>query len=299
MGLDPEPADGAAGCGRRGGVVAAARTRLVRLAELTSPEARAWARDPRTVIVFPLGAVEEHGPHLPLMVDSIGAEELARRVAPHLARAGWRPLLIPTLPYGVSGLCAEWAGTVSLSEAALTTVIVEVVRGLACHGFRRFVLTNYQADPGHLRAMAVARRQLDRQRLQIAFAGFTPDASAAMLSPRVMALMRSPRAEREWHSGELETAMMLSVAPGLVRRAIMRRLPPHWIDFRAALARGAKTFRIMSPRGRGYFGLPRAARADTGRRAMALRGRLIALDVLTQLGSPHAARRPRRTPRRP
>jgi creatinine amidohydrolase len=259
----------------------------VRLAELTYREARVVARDPRSVILFPLGAVEEHGPHLPLMVDWIGSEELARRVAPHLARAGWRPVLAPSLPYGVSGLCAEWPGTVSLSPAVLTRVIVEVIEGLARHGFRRFVLTNYQADPGHLRAMAAARRRLARRRLRVLFAGFTPDASgAAMLSPAVAALMRSPHPAREWHSGELETAMMLSVAPRLVRRDVARRLPPLWIDVRAALARGATTFREMAPRGLGYFGLPRAARAATGRRAMALRGRLIAADLVAALGTP-------------
>ena len=248
--------------------------------------------------MLPLGAVEEHGPHLPLMVDWIGSEEIARRIAPHLARAGWRPLLAPTVPYGVSGLCVEWPGTVSLSEPTLAAVIVEVVRGLARHGFRRFVLTNYQADPGHLRAMARARRQLARRRLDVVFAGFTPEPGAAMLSPRVTSLMRSPRADREWHSGELETAMMLSVAPRLVRRDVARRLPPHWVDFRGALARGATTFRAMSPHGRGYFGLPRVARADTGRRAMALRGRLIAAEVLAALGSPLARRRPRATRRK-
>ena len=251
------------------------------------------------MIFFPLGAVEEHGPHLPLMVDWIGSEELARRIAPHVRRAGWRPVLAPSLPYGVSSLCAEWPGTVSLSIPGLTRVIVEVVESLARHGFRRFVLTNYQADPGHLRAMAAARQRLlgaapqrgARRRLLVLFAGFTPDAaSAAMLSPHVAALMRSPQPGREWHGGELETATMLSVAPRLVRREVARRLPPHWIDFRVALARGAKTFREMAPRGPGYFGLPRVARAATGRRAMALRGRLIAAEVVAALGTPRAPR---------
>jgi creatinine amidohydrolase len=188
---------------------------------------------------------------------------------------------------------------VSLSETTLATVIVEIVESLARHGFRRFVLTNYQADPGHLRAMATARRRLARRRLTVAFAGFTPDPGAAMLSPRVLALMQSPRADREWHSGELETAMMLSVAPRLVRREIARELPPHWIDVRAALARGARTFRAMSPRGHGYFVFPRVARAATGRRAMALRGRLIAAQVVATLGPPPARARVGATSRRP
>jgi creatinine amidohydrolase len=228
------------------------------------------------VVLLPLGAVEQHGPHLPLSVDWLGAEELARRLAPHLRRAGWKPLLAPSLPYGASPLAADWPGTVSLSVATLRRVIVEVVRGLAAHGFRRVILTNYQADPGHLRAMALARRDLACVRgLTLLFAGFSPDPSAPMLTPRVTRLLRSPRPDREWHSGEMETSMMLEAAPRLVRRAIARKLPPTWVDWRAALAR-KQTFRGMDPRGRGYFGSPAHARAATGRRAMALRARLIA-----------------------
>jgi creatinine amidohydrolase len=270
---------------------------MVRLADLTWPEARRWARDRRSVVLLPLGAVEQHGPHLPLSVDWLGAEELARRVAPHLRRGGWRPVLAPSVPYGASTLAATWSGTVSLSVATTTRLIVEIVRGLATHGFRRFVLANYQADPDHLRAIAAARRTLTRGgHVQVLVAGFAPadGRPSAMTDPRVRALMRSPRPEREWHSGEVETAVVLAVAPGLVRRDVARRLPPVWIDWGAALTRGVRRFERMHPGGRGYFGWPAAARAATGRRVMALRGRLIAAALLEELGSARAVRRRRR-----
>ena len=106
-----------------------------------------------------------------------------------------------------------------------------------------------------------------------------------MLTPRVLSLMRSPRPEREWHAGELETALMLDARPDLVRRAIARRLPPRWMDFRAALARGVGRFEQMDPGGRGYFGWPAAARAGTARRAMALRVRLMAQRITEALAS--------------
>jgi creatinine amidohydrolase len=275
--------------------------RMIRLAELTSPEARRLARAPRSVVLLPLGAVEQHGPHLPLSVDWIGSEELARRVAPHLQRRGWRPLLAPSLPYGASPLAAAWPGTVSLTPAKMARLIVEVVQSLARHGFRRFVLTNYQADPGHLRAIARALATLGRGgRVQVLVAGFAPGDGRAnpMLDPRVRGLMRSPRPAAEWHAGELETAMMLAVAPSLVRRAAARRLPAAWVDWSAALARGARTFEAMHRGGRGYFGWPAAARASTGRRVMALRGRLIAAALLDELAGwpPRSQRRAR--PRR-
>ena len=261
---------------------------MIRLADLTSPAAARVARDPRAVVLLPLGAIEQHGPHLPLLVDWRGSEELARRVAPHLRRGGWRPVLVPAIPYGVSTLAVGWPGTVSLSIPTLRRLIVEVVRGLASHGFRRFVLTNYQADPDHLAAIDQARRILARLRVRVLVAGFAPGVTAPtpMINRRVQALMRSPNPGAEWHSGELETAMMLSVEPKLVRRGLARRLAPAWFDFRRELARGGRNFRDLGPGGAGYFGWPGAARARTGRAVMALRGRLIARALLGALGRP-------------
>jgi creatinine amidohydrolase len=259
---------------------------MIRLADVTYLQARRLARGGRAVVLLPLGAIEQHGPHLPLAVDWLGAEEIARRIAPHLERAGYRPVLAPSLPYGVSTLALDWSGTVSLSAATLRRLVVEIVRALAGHGFRRVVLTNYQADPDHLSAMAAAVRRLERDtRVQVLVAGFASNAPAEnpMVNRRVRALLRSPEPSLEWHSGEMETAVMLAVAPHLVRRDVARRLPPARVDFAAALRRGVRRFRQMNSSGRGYFGSPALARADTGRRAMALRARLIAADLVRAL----------------
>ncbi|HKW94372.1 MAG TPA: creatininase family protein, partial [Methylomirabilota bacterium] len=191
---------------------------MIRLAECTYREAGRLARNGRAVVLLPLGAIEQHGPHLPLLVDWLGAEELARHVAPHLERAGHRVVLAPAVPYGASPLAVTWPGTVSLAPATLRRVIVEIVRSLARHGFRRFVLTNYQADPGQLRAMAEAKRELTAGgRLRVLVAGFAPARSrrSPMFDPRVRRLSRSPQPEREWHAGEMETALVLARRPEL------------------------------------------------------------------------------------
>jgi creatinine amidohydrolase/Fe(II)-dependent formamide hydrolase-like protein len=116
-------------------------------------------------------------------------------------------------------------------------------------------------------------------------------ANEAMSNPRVLRLLRSPRPESEWHSGELETAMMLSLKPGLVRRSLARTLPPAWVDFRERLTRGARRFREIDRQTQGYFGWPAIARAETAERVMKLRGKLIAADVIRSL-------RPRRARKR-
>src|SRR5262249_38767593 len=89
------------------------RARPIQLAGLTGPEAAKLARSPKVVVILPLGAIEQHGPHLPLLVDWRGAEELAYRISPHLARAGWRPVVAPPIPYGVSTLRAGRAAASS------------------------------------------------------------------------------------------------------------------------------------------------------------------------------------------
>ena len=105
------------------------------------------------------------------------------------------------------------------------------------------------------------------------------------LNPRVLGLMKSRRPEREWHSGELETALMLTRAPRLVRRDVARRLPSVWVDVHAKLRRGARRFEQLDGSGRGYFGSPAVARAATGESVLRLRGRLIARDVVAALSA--------------
>jgi creatinine amidohydrolase/Fe(II)-dependent formamide hydrolase-like protein len=106
-----------------------------------------------------------------------------------------------------------------------------------------------------------------------------------MTDPRVTRLLRNPEPAGEWHAGELETALVLATCPRLVRRRLARRLPPHWIDVRAALET-CTTFAEMDASGRGYFGWPAAARGATGRRALAVRARLLARALLAELGAP-------------
>src|SRR5438874_2753376 len=123
---------------------------MIRLAERTWREAARLAADPRSVVLLPLGAIEQHGPHLPLLVDWLGAEELARRVAPHLRRARFVPLLLPGLPSAACPPPRGFAGTIALSTRTLVARVTEILGALTTQGSRRFLLANHQADPAHL-----------------------------------------------------------------------------------------------------------------------------------------------------
>ena len=159
------------------------------------------------VVLLPLGAIEQHGPHLPLSVDWLGAEEIARRIAPHLSRGGYRPILAPSIPYGVSTLAIGWSGTVSLSAPTLRRLVVEIVGALAEHGFRRFVLTNYQADPDHVRALGRIVSDLERgRRVQVLVAGFTPGAPANNVMSPAICCARSRRGGRRERGSVLDAS---------------------------------------------------------------------------------------------
>jgi len=90
---------------------------MTRLADCTHAEVRVLARDPRAGGAVAAGGDRAARPAPAAVVDWLGAEEIARRIAPHLSRGGYRPVVAPSLPYGVSTLAIGWSGTVSLSPA--------------------------------------------------------------------------------------------------------------------------------------------------------------------------------------
>ncbi|HET7720624.1 MAG TPA: creatininase family protein, partial [Acidimicrobiales bacterium] len=82
-----------------------------------------------SMLVVPLGATEQHGPHLPLDTDTTLATVLAHRLAARRSSAGHHDVLVaPALPYGSSGEHAGFAGTLSIGAAATELVVVELVR---------------------------------------------------------------------------------------------------------------------------------------------------------------------------
>ncbi|MGC5614908.1 mycofactocin biosynthesis peptidyl-dipeptidase MftE [Georgenia sp. Z1491] len=99
----------------------------MRLADATWPEVEGRTSGTPTVLVLPVGALEQHGPHLPLDTDATTATAVAEGVV--AARPG--AVLAPTLPYGASDEHADFPGTISIGTEALRDVLVAIVRGSA------------------------------------------------------------------------------------------------------------------------------------------------------------------------
>ena len=156
--------------------------------------ALAWTDVPQErCLVIALGATEQHGPHLPLSTDTIIATELSRRLV--AARAS-HCVMGPIIPVGASGEHQSFAGTLSIGTAALEHLVVELVRS-AGHSFDAVVLVN--GHGGNVEAISAAVGLLTSQQ------------------HRVLAWAPSLPPGGDLHAGHTETAVLMALAPLLVR----------------------------------------------------------------------------------
>src|SRR6185503_13475176 len=107
-------------------------------AELTREELKVLAPD--ALAVVPLGATEQHGPHLPTGTDFFHAEWVARDAARRAAAAGTPLVVTPTLPFGSSEHHFPFGGTISLSTTVYYDAVTGIVESLVRDGFRRIFL---------------------------------------------------------------------------------------------------------------------------------------------------------------
>lgn len=159
------------------------------------------------VVVLPLGAMEQHGPHLPVQVDTVLVGEIAERAA--LQVADRAPVVVlPTLWCSLSEHHMPFGGTVTLSFATLDALIGDVVRSVVRHGFRRIFLLN--GHGGNRSAINVITDRLTIE-LQIPMACATYWGLAAHGTATVLEAQESIH-----HACEAETSMMWALHPDLV-----------------------------------------------------------------------------------
>ncbi len=261
---------------------------MVELAKIPFPEVKRLTESGRALTFLPVGVVEEHGAHLPLGLDSFAAEIYAAGAAPHLEQAGYEVIVAPTINYGVARCAIGFPGTLSLEPDTLRAMVVEIGRSLARHGLNRIALLNGHRDLHHMKALDDARNILaEDQGVRALCLGFAsdPEVTAACYREGVRHLYQSPQPDREGHGGESETSVALSSFPELVNEEALKTLEPNF-DYDIEAFRNETKDYIAISGGRGYFGRPQAATAETGRQLIAVRGRNIANVILKAWGAP-------------
>src|SRR6476660_755987 len=204
---------------------------MFELAKIPFTEVARLAESGNTLVILPVGVVEEHGAHLPLGVDSFAAEVYAMATAPYLEEAGYEVMVAPTISYGVARAAIDFPGTLSLEPETLRALVVDIGRSLARHGLHRLVTLNGHRDLSHMKALDEARTTLnEEQAAQVLCVGCTsdPDFTAACYREGVPELSRSVRPDREGHGGEWETSLALHAFPEIVNRETIGQLDPNF-----------------------------------------------------------------------
>lgn len=174
-----------------------------RLLELDSRSfERRLASNP--LVIVPVGALEAHGPHLPLGADQIQAEATAVALAERLGG-----LVAPTVAYGSAPGARRFPGTVSLTMAQLESHVAGVLSELARSGVRRLLVLSGHAEGGHMAALREAAETTMRS---------APGARIVVLSDYnfVYELRGRESPATDGHAGLLETSRVMALAPATV-----------------------------------------------------------------------------------
>ena len=241
------------------------------LAEMSGAEVRERLEVTRTVLI-PVGATEEHGPHLPLGTDTMEGREICRRTAVRLEEMGCPVMIAPAVPFGTSSFHMGFAGTITISSATLVALLREIAMSLYEGGFRDFVFIH--GHDGNLSSMMVAAQEV---------VDATPDAKAvvcnwlAALSAVYHTVQTSTKGEG--HGGEGETSRLLVTHPELVHpeRAdahhidpdVMRKIQgPDHVKAGGGIYYGTRSYREVTPYG--HIGDPTLAKPETGEKGYAV-----------------------------
>jgi len=224
--------------------------------ELTWPEAEQRFKEV-DVALLPVGAIEQHGPHLPLDTDTFDADYLAKRVAE--ACSNPKPLVLPVIPYGVSYHHDEFKGTISISNDTLSHLIYEIGLNAARNGIKKLVIINGHGGNSPALNFAAQMINKDAHIFVCVDTGETSDID-------IYEITETPN---DVHAGEIETSTTLAVRPHLVKMEKASKFVPQfssrYLNFTSK--RGvlwyAYTEKISKS---GVMGDPTIATAEKGRK---------------------------------
>ena len=223
---------------------------------------------PPSVAILPLGAVEAHGPHLPLDTDVIIAGAMAREGARLLSEEGRTVVILPPVAYTPAPFAAGFPGTIAVRPGTLRAVVEDIAASV---GAPLLVLANAHLDPTHvgvLRDLAAASPGI-----------VLPDVTRRRVAERLTDEFRSGAC----HAGRYETSIVLAAAPDRVREGRWEELPPVPHSLSEAIREGKETFQEVGG-DRAYFGDPARATAEEGRETIRVLGEILAEAVRERAG---------------
>jgi creatinine amidohydrolase len=195
-------------------------------------ELQADGRAARAIAVLPIAAIEQHGPHLPVSVDTTLVDGVIDACLPHL-RPELTALFLPTQAVGKSNEHARYAGTLTLSADTLRALWMELGACVARAGFGKLVLLN--SHGGQVALMETVARDL---RVAHDIVVVSTNWFSLPMASEVHALFTADEHRFGIHAGDVETSMMLALAPHTVRMGEARA-------FDSAMAQRARDFPLL------------------------------------------------------
>jgi NAD(P)-dependent dehydrogenase (short-subunit alcohol dehydrogenase family)/creatinine amidohydrolase/Fe(II)-dependent formamide hydrolase-like protein len=236
-----------------------------RFAELTWKEAEALEEG--WVAILPVGAVEAHGPHLPLRTDGIIAEAMAQAGADLLEAQGVKVVVLPTLDYAAAPFAEGFPGTVSVDPEIISELVASIALSVTDQGADGLVLASAHLDPTHIESLYDAVELAWAAGAPIVF----PDLTRKQWALRLTDEFRSGAC----HAGQYETSVVMATEPDLVREEIRAGLDANMKSLSEAIREGLDTFEAAGGM-EAYFGDPASASAEEGRATIEILGTILA-----------------------
>lgn len=214
------------------------------------------------MVILPVASLEQHGPHLPVEVDSMLGETVALRAAGKIAAKGQQAVVLPVLWTGLSEHHMSFGGTVTLDVPTFAAVVEGVCRSVLRHGFRRIVLLN--AHGGNENALRTITDELT-PKLGVPIVQFTYWYAAAAAIAKILETQGVLM-----HACEAETSMMLAVRPELVAMDRVGMAKANSTpDVTDVVGGGVYRWRAIGARSSsGVIGNPEAATVEKGERLL-------------------------------
>ena len=238
--------------------------------QLTYPQVQDLDRG-MTVPILPVGAIEAHGPHLPLGTDDLISEAMAASACIQLQSYGLQGLILPTWSFNPAGFARDFPGTLSFSAELTARMLKELAGSLREQGWSMLAVANSHFDPTHLDSLKAALRDLP---LVVAF----PDLTRGKNARRLTAEFQSGAC----HAGQYETSIVLAHQPELVQTHDLPPVPHSLVE---AILQGKSTFADAGGP-RAYFGTPAQASSEEGRRTIEELGLILTESILRLRASP-------------
>jgi creatinine amidohydrolase len=205
------------------------------------------------IALLPFGAVEAHGPHLPILTDTIISMEVAMRAAHKLSRDDRAAVVLPPISYVAAECANEFIGTISVPPESVKALVRGIAASVWEQHINTLVLVNNHFDPVHVQTLRELAEEITEPK--VVFPDMTRKANAERLTEEFKS--------SSCHAGRYETSLVMAANDSLVLSGTIEDLEENHVSMVDAFKEGKTSFSDMGM-DEAYCGDPAAATEEEG-----------------------------------